>query len=422
MERKAAIVGWAQSPIVERDERIHKTEMIGRTVQAALDKSGLSIGDIDTVISASCDTMDGASISNVFVVESMGGFMKEESKVEEDGAYAALYAYLRLLTGHHKTALIVAHGRVDTPPQFYSWMMTDPFLLRPLGVEMVSAFALQARSYLSRYNLDERPAAKVVVKNRANGVRNPNTQVRIPISEAEVLKSPVLASPIKLADASPRSEAACALILANGDLARKITPDPVWIEGVGYNHDLYYLGHRDLARPESLARAAKMAYAQAGIRNPRKETDFAEVYEPFSFSELMICEGLGLAEAGEGRKLVEKGIANLDGAYPVNASGGALCGNPIFVAGLLRMVEAARQLTGNAGEYQIKKDIRRGLVHATSGFCLQSNIVYVLGRDEAKPKPIQAKKQVKAKVKKTRKAVKKAVSRKPVRKKKAGRK
>lgn len=389
VKRRVAIVGWAQSPLVERNEKIHKGELLSTTVRDALAASVLGIEDIDAVIDVSCDTMDGASISNVYVAEHMGAFLKEESKVEEDGAFAVLYASLRLLAGAHDTVMVVAHGRTDTTPQFYSWMTTDPFLLRPLGVEMVSAFALQAQSYLSRYGLDERPAAKVVVKNRANGARNPYTQLRSPITEDEVLRSPVIASPIKLADASPRSEGAAVIILAREERAREITSRPVWIEGVGFNHDLYYLGHRELARPESLLRAARMAYEQAGIKDPRRETDFAEVYEPFSFTELMLYEGLGLAPEGKGRELIESGAVSAEGTYPVNPSGGALCGNPLMVTGLIRLIEAARQLTGNAGGYQIKKDVRRALVHSTSGLCLQSNIVYVLGTDA--PRPVKGK-------------------------------
>ena len=425
VKRRVAIVGWAQSPLVERNEKIHKGELLSSTVRDALAASVLGIEDIDTVIDVSCDTMDGASISNVFVVEHMGAFLKEESKVEEDGAYAVLYAYLRLLAGTHDTAMVVAHGRTDTTPQFYSWMTTDPFLLRPLGVEMVSAFALQARRYLSRYGLDERPAAKVVVKNRANGARNPYTQLRSPITEDEVLRSPVIASPIKLADASPKSEGAAVVILAREERAREITNRPVWIEGVGFNHDLYYLGHRELARPDSLLRAARMAYEQAGIKDPRRETDFAEVYEPFSFTELMLYEGLGLAPEGKGRELIESGAVSAEGAYPVNPSGGALCGNPLMVTGLIRLIEAARQLTGNAGGYQIKKNSRRALVHSTSGFCLQSNIVYVLGTDAPRPGkgkviPKKAAKPVGRKAAKKKvagKARKKAAARKPAKKK-----
>lgn len=423
--KRVAIVGWAQSPLVERNEKIHKGELLSTTVREALAGSVLNIEDIDMVIDVSCDTMDGTSISNVFVIEHMGAFLKEESKIEEDGAYGVLYAYLRLLAGAHTTAMIVAHGRTDTTPQFYSWMTTDPFLLRPLGVEMVSAYALQARRYLAKYHLDDRPAAKVVVKNRNNGARNPYTQVRSPIAEEEVLASPVVASPIKLADASPKSEGAAVIILATEERAREISSRPVWIEGVGYNHDLYYPGHRELARPESLLRAARMAYDQAGIRDPRQETDFAEVYEPFSFTELMLYEGLGLTGEGKGRELIESGVALPGGSYPVNPSGGALCANPIMVTGMIRMIEASRQLTGIAGDLQVKRNTGRALVHSTSGMCLQSNIVYVIGSSgpapAKKPRPVkkqtakpEKKKTVREKSAKPRKkAAKKASGKKP---------
>jgi acetyl-CoA acetyltransferase len=100
----------------------------------------------------------------------------------------------------------------------------------------------------------------------------------------------------------------------------------------------------------------------AGITDPRQETDLAELHAPFSYQELMLCEALGLCEKGKGGFFVE------EGDYPVNPSGGALAANPIFAAGLIRLAEAATRIG----------DGLTAIAHATSGFCLQSNIVYVI--------------------------------------------
>ncbi|MEW6200374.1 MAG: thiolase family protein [bacterium] len=380
MPEKVAIVGWGQSRFEGDKKDIHLGELIYETVRQALADTGLEIGDIDTVIGASCDVVDGRSISNVFTAEAMGAFLKEESKVEEDGAYAALYAYMRLLTGPFQTAMVVSHGKIsESSPQTYSGLICDPFLLRPLGIEAITSSALQACSYMTKYGITEEQAAKVAVKNRKNGLKNLNAQIKKEITVADVMSSPVLASPIKKYDASPITDGCAVAILATKKRAKKITDTPVWIKGVGYDQGLYYPGYSPLHKLESCEIAAKKAYKAAKIKNPTEEIDCAEVYEPFSFYELMLYEALGLCGEGEGGKLIDEGTTEFGGSLPVNTSGGAMCANPIMSTGLVRVIETAMQLSGKAGEHQLKNKPKTALAHSTSGLCMQSSIVYVLG-------------------------------------------
>lgn len=373
-----AVVASAQTKHERRKADQNVEEMIFRTVTELLNATGIDIKDIDTVISASDDVLDGRSISNVFTVEAMGGFLKEESKVEEDGAYAALYAYMRLLTGAFDSALVVGYSKAsDSSPQTYSGMIFDPFYQRPLGLEAISASALQARRYMDRYGITETQAAKVAVKNRRNAQRNPYAQIRKEMTVDEVLNSPPLATPIKKLDASPISDGCCALLLASEKRAKDWAKTPAWIHGVGYCSDAYYLGYRDLAEAASARAAAEKAYAMAGIKDPAREINVAEIYEAFSFHELMLYEALGLCGPGEGGNLVDSGKTEQDGALPVNPSGGALSANPLFATGLIRLAEAAAQVSGAAGERQID-GVHTAVAHSTSGLCLQSNIVYLL--------------------------------------------
>ncbi|HKP12357.1 MAG TPA: thiolase family protein, partial [Blastocatellia bacterium] len=125
--------------------------------------------------------------------------------------------------------------------------------------------------------------------------------------------------------------------------------------------------------------AAERAYKMAGINDPFKEIDVAEIHEPFGFQELMMVEALGFCAKGKGREFIHSGDADFDGAgrLPVNLSGGALSANPIFATGLIRLAEAANQVAGDGARHPIEP--RTAVAHATSGFALQSNIVYVLG-------------------------------------------
>src|SRR5581483_393972 len=142
--------------------------------------------------------------------------------------------------------------------------------------------------------------------------------------------------------------------------------------------DSYYLGHRDLTEIRSAHIAAERAYNMAGITDPRKQLGVAEIHEPCAFQDLMIYEALGFCDKGKGRELLHSGDTdiNVSGLLPVNLSGGALSANPIFATGLIRLAEAAHYLTGQSTNYPI--EAKTAVAHATSGFALQSNIVYVL--------------------------------------------
>ncbi len=374
-----AIVGQAQTPYRCAVPDTHYGEMIYRTVMEALDDAGLGIAEIETVISSGCDTLDGRSISNVFVAEAMGAFMKEESKVEEDGAYAAMYAAMRLMTGSFDTALVVAYSKSsESSPQTYTGMIGDPFYQRPFGLEGITSCALQARRYASKHGVTEAQAAQVAVKARRAALKNPYAQVKGEHTVEDVLGSEPIASPLRRLDLCPPSDGCCALVLASEKRARELGGTPVRILGLGQVNDAYYPGHRDLAELLSCRLAAQRAYRMAGVVDPASELDVAEVTEVTSYGELMLTEALGLCGDGDGGRLAESGFTAPDGALPVNPSGGTLSANVLMAAGLARLAEAYLQLAGRAGDRQVE-GAKKALVHATSGLCFQSNLVYVLG-------------------------------------------
>src|SRR6185436_14148034 len=299
--RRVAIIGSAQTIHERRKADKNVEDMIYETVSDLLAKTGLTINDVDTVIGAGDDVMDGRSISNVFTAEYAGAFLKEESKVEDDGAFAAAYAFMRIASGSFDTALVYAYSKAsDSSPQHYSGMIADPFYLRPLGIEALTAAALQAQCYFQKYGVTEEKAALVAVKNRRHAIDNPHAQIKGNYTIDDVMNSPVIASPIKRLDASPVTDGCCAMLLASDDAVKRFDCKPAWIRGVGFCTDSYYLGHRDLTAIRSAHIAAERAYKMAGITDPRNEIDLAEIHEPFSFQELMMVEALGLCEKGKG--------------------------------------------------------------------------------------------------------------------------
>jgi acetyl-CoA C-acetyltransferase len=291
---------------------------------------------------------------------------------------------MRILSGSFNATLVVAHSKgSEGPSHAITNAMFDPIYQRPLGLDALSSGALQAKAYMDRRGGRPEDWALVSVKNHRNAKHNPYAQLPMDLSVKDVLSSRPIADPLRLLDCSPISDGACAVILAGEELAHKTRKQPVWINGIGYAADLHYLGDRDLADPKALTVSSQRAYKMAGIRDPKKEIDFLEIYDAFSYMEPLWLEGLGVCNAGEGGALAREGITHMDGALPVNPSGGVLSAHAVLVAGLVRVVEVVLQIRGTADGHQLKK-ASVGLAHGINGPCGQSHCVMILGENGGK--------------------------------------
>jgi len=375
---KAAIIGLAQTRYERRKKDQILADMVYDVTRAALDDAGLAIDDIDSVVTVSNDFFDGRTISGMAVGDASGGQDKNISTVSGDGTFGAFYGLMRVLSGYQAT-VVVAHCKgSEGDIKMTTNGMFDPVFHRHLGMETISAAALQANMYMHRYGIREEAFAEISVKNHGNGKNNPLAQLPMDITVADVMTSRKIADPLKLLDCCPVSDGAAAIVIANEKIAERAKKRPVWIKGVAHCCEDYFLGDRDLADPVALAEAAKKAYAMAGIGDPLKEIDVVEVLEPFSYMEPLWLEGLGFCKPGDGGKLAGKGVTTMTGRLPVNPSGGALSANPILVAGLARLIEAALQVRGEAGARQVK-NVNTALAHGFNGACGQSHCVWIVG-------------------------------------------
>ena len=375
--QKVGIVGYYQVKLYS-DANYGRYEMIFEASRGALDKAGLKKKDISTVISCTNDYYDGRTISNCFTVEVGGGYMADESKVEMDGAHAALYGLMRVLSGNHNLAVIWGGSMPSCYPYHTVRLYeTDPIWERPLGyVNDITAAGFQMRAYMEKYGVSVEEIAKVAVKNKKNAAKNPLAlkEAQLPnISVKDVLESEIYADPVTELMVAPPCDGVAALLLAPEKHALKITDKPVWITGVGYSQDTYYLGDRDLSGCNSMKLAAEMAYNAAGIKDPKAQINVAELFESHAAEELIFIEELGLAEKGKAVEL----NSDINGEIAINPSGGALSGNPPCGTGLIRIIEAVKQLTGEAGDHQVK-GAKKALASGQIGMCAQNNIVYVL--------------------------------------------
>lgn len=375
---KVGIIGVAQTNY-QRNMASSHDEMVFEVTSKVLEDAGLTIDEIDNTITCTNDFFDGRTISCMTVTDASGSSNVPTTNVEGDGTYGALMGLMRILSGHFNRTLVVAQSKGSIGnPCIITNAMFDPLYERYVGLDAINSAALQARRYMTRYGISEEQCAKVSVKNHGNAKHNPYAQLPLDITIEDVLGSRVLADPIKLLDTSPISDGACAIILARESDANKGPNTPIWIRGVGHSTDTYHLGDRDLSDVSVLQAAAKRAYSMAGITEPRKQIDVAEIYDAFSYMELMWMEGLGMCERGEGGALIDAGITEMQGSLPVNPSGGVLSANAILAAGLARVSEAVLQLRGHAGDRQVE-GAELALAHGIEGACGQGHCVFVLG-------------------------------------------
>ena len=369
---EVGVVGWAQTEHRQAMERETHLSMIFQVVNEALSSCGMTIHDIDVVIDAGSDFLDGRGISTCISVDAMGGHFKEESKVAGDGMLAAIYAFMRIASGLFSTALVVAYGKSsESDPIKQTRAMCEPFYLRPLGVDGMTAAALQARAFMHHYGVSEEAPAAVAVKNRAAGALNHYAQLQSHVTLEEVMGSHELVSPVRELEASPVTDGACAVVLAQGDIARSLGARTAWIAGMGHSVEAYSLGSRDLHKAASASRAASKAYAMAGVTDPRSQLGLVELSEYCTHQELMMYEAFGLCGEGEAAGLLESGATARGGEMPVNVSGGALCANPLVATGLVRLAEASAQVSGRSEGHRLE-GVKRALAHGAGGLAMQS--------------------------------------------------
>ncbi len=354
--RDVAVVAFSQLPIVRRDTQREEVELVQPVTKDALAQAGLAKGEVGFTCSGSADYLIGRPFSFVTALDGIAPWPPiSESHVEMDGAWALCEAWVRIQCGDIDSALVYAYGKSSLGEiRDVLTQQLDPYYVAPLGLDSVSAAALQARALLDTGRATERDFAEVAARSRASAKTNANAQLSGDFSADEILKDPYLVAPLRKHDCPPISDGACAVVLAAGDAVKKSHRKPVWIRGIDHRIEAHSLGARDLTRSTS----TELAGEKAGARHGR--VDFAELHAPFTHQEIILKEALRLGPNVE-----------------VNPSGGSLAGNVVMAAGLTRIGEAADRLI-SAPEMRPRG---RAIAHATSGPCLQQNLVCVLESD-----------------------------------------
>jgi acetyl-CoA C-acetyltransferase len=353
-----AIVGVGQTHHQRRRADVNVPGLVREAAQRALADANLTMDDIDSIVVASGPVLFAAvNQPEKWVVDAMGARGKPVVRITSGGGTGfagALAGYYQVASGFAGRVLVVAYDKLSEGALQYSISsLYDPFWGREFAVGIMGFSAAYWRARMDALGHTEEAAAQVVVKNLGNAHRNPFAHVRKTVTVDDVLKSAPLAWPIKLLDVPPISDGAAAVVLSTEALAAHSTTRPAMIRGIAYCAEADNAPQRSMLMSEPLAHAARTVYRAAGITNPRRQLDVVEVQEPYSCFELSYYESLGLCPPGGAAELVGSGATQMTGDIPVNPSGGCLGANPIGASGLIRLIEAAMQVTGKAGDHQI---------------------------------------------------------------------
>ena len=332
-----AIVGVGQTHHKSRRLDVSFGGLVREAVFRALDDAQMTMADIDAVVLGKApDLFEGVMKPELYLSDALGAVGKPMFRVHTAGSVGGttgIVAASHVQAGKHRTVLAVAFEKQSEGNAQFALGSGKGASLGAGG-----AFAPFIRAYIHRSGAPEHIGWKVAVKDRLNALKNPYAHLKIEdISIEKVKASPMMWEPIRFLESCPSSDGACAVVLtdeAGGKAAAADGRPPAWILGASSRSEPPSFPGRDPVRPAGRAcTCADDVYAQAGITDPREQIDMAELYVPFSWHEAIWLEAHGLADEGDGWKMIDDGTTELDGALPDQRSGGVLSSNPIGASG-----------------------------------------------------------------------------------------
>lgn len=378
-DRVAVIgVGWSGFHPTTPDVS-YKELMYAAAVKAYADAGVDPRRDIESFVTVAEDFHEGTSIFDEYTPDQLGAALKPMHTITGDGLHGLATAYMLVRTGMFDIVAVEGHSKASnmlTLPEITAYAQ-DPVLNRPLRLNTHFVAGLEMNRYLHESGATREQCAAVAVKNRGNALWNPAASFGADLSLDDILAGPPLAWPLGKRETAPHADGAIVMVLASEEKARTLAEKPVWILGAGWCNGSASLESREWAELPYIQKAARMAYAQAGIRDPQGVVDFAEVDDLYAYRELQSLEALGFCRFGEAGLLTEEGYTAPDGDLPVNVSGGSLgWGNLLDANGLARALEVVIQLRSEAGSRQIE-NANIGLAQSWRGVPTTSGAVTI---------------------------------------------
>jgi acetyl-CoA C-acetyltransferase len=365
-----AVLGTGQTHHRAKRQDVSMPGLLREAIDRAMADAQVGWADLDAVVLGKApDLFEGVMMPELFLADALGATGKPLLRVHTAGSVGgstALVAASLVQSGVHRRVLTVAYEKQSESNAMWGLSILPPFQM-PVGAGAGGYFAPHVRSYIRRSGAPEHVGAIVAAKDRRNGALNPYAHLRqADITVESVRKSQMLWDPIRYDETCPSSDGACAMVLGDEAAGDAVEGGAAWIHATAMRTEPTTFAGRDQVNPQAGRDAAAALWAEAGITDPMSEVDVAEIYVPFSWFEPMWLENLGFAPEGEGWKVTEAGETAIGGRLPCNPSGGVLSSNPIGASGMLRFSEAAKQVMGRAGDYQVD-GARIALGHAYGG-------------------------------------------------------
>lgn len=372
----ASVVGAGMTKFATHD--ITLQELFGKAAFEAIDDAGVNSTEIDALYFG--NTMGGMIEHDIHLGPTMAAHLGMSGipvQRFEDACATSSNAFKNAVqaieSGAHEVVLVGGVERCSQSTGYETSGMTRIFdsvvhkqTEQPVGLTAPGFFALLTKRHMYEYGTTQEQLAEIAVKNHYHGSLNPRAQFDEEITVDDVLESPLVADPFHLYDCCPFSDGASAVVVTGEDTAESFNGVPVDISGIGHATDTVPIAENPSPHSTNAARsAADRAYEQADIESD--DVDFAEVHDCFTGEEIMAVEALGLYDDGEAGKAAENGEFYIDGATPINPSGGLKAkGHPLGATGTAQIVELTDHLRDDASDRQVE-DARIGVAHNLGG-------------------------------------------------------
>ena len=378
-----AIVGVGHTDFRSTTPDVSFKEQMFEAAMKAYEDAGVSPRkDIGSFVTGAEDYWEGYSIFDEFVPDQLGATLRPVCTISGDGLLALMTGYIQIETGLFDLVAVEAHSKASDMLSFEGIMShgLDPVYNRSMNVHPFFVAGLEMRKYLAETKTSREQCARVVTKNKRNAIDNPLAAYPAVMSVDEVMNSEMVCDPLSRRDISPLADGAIVLILASEKKAKELSEYPIWLKGVSWISETPWLESRTWDDATYARLSSKKAFKMAGITDPKKQLDLAEVDDWFSYKELQHLEAIGICDKGQAGKLLEEGKFDRNGETPVNVSGGRLgAGNLLEGSSLQSVLECVIQLRGHAGKRQVKNaktavaQSWRGIPTATGSTLVLSN-------------------------------------------------
>jgi len=386
MSNRVAIIGAGISKFGELWDKNLRDITLEAGMYAIFD-SGVPGSDIDGMVvgNMSAGRFTGQEHLGALAVD-MGGLgdipaYSVEAACASGGA-AIRHAYMSIKSREHDLMLVLGCEKMSDVNQTEAMntisVASDWEWEGMFGATFPALYAFMARRHMHEYGTTEEHLALPTVKNHKNAAHNPWAQFQSPVPIDVVMKSGMLADPLRVLHSSPVTDGAAGLMMCTEDIAKKYCDTPIYVEASDQRSDTLALHDRkSITRMDSVVTSTKNALKAANLEI--KDIDVFELHDSFSIGEIILTEDVGIAEKGKGGKALEEGITEIGGKFPVNPSGGLKArGHPVGATGVAQVVELVLQLRGEAEKRQV--DGAEKALAVNIGGTGATSIVHILGR------------------------------------------